>query len=318
MKIMSSRIFLLFLAALLLVGMASCGGGRPARSRLAAGARPARTLRPTFTPVPTRTQPAPTATPAPSATPLPPTATAPPAAPPVPQLTVSELVNVRGGPGTAYQILGQLESGQQFAITGRNADADWWQFDYNGDTGWVTGSLVTVNVPADAVQVVEAPPPPAPVVRAPEPAPQPQAAAQAQPQAPAQPVPQPSPAPQMRFAAAGSEMRNAANSRFDLITYWGRLGDTSTSGPVADAANYKLRVVGPTGTAEKAFTAVWEVAYSGLPTSQFLYDVKIELPHGAGAWTAVIVDGSGNKASDDQSGSLVDASHDVILTWRPR
>lgn len=106
-------------------------------------------------------------------TPLPPTATPIPALPtvpptptpiPVPGLRVVSTVNVRTGPGTAYPIIGQLQTGDTTRIAGRSADAGWWQIIYppNSDgLGWLSATLVQVNEQAAGVPIVAAPPPPA-------------------------------------------------------------------------------------------------------------------------------------------------------------
>lgn len=96
-----------------------------------------------------------------AATPVPPEATATPEAPSV---TIGNvLMNVRGGPGTNYNVIGTASPGQRFRITGKNPGlGDWWQIDYNGQTGWVFGQLVTATN-AETVQValvIPAPPPP--------------------------------------------------------------------------------------------------------------------------------------------------------------
>lgn len=99
-------------------------------------------------------------------------------------LTVAEMVNVRGGPGTTYNIVGAANPGQTFPITGKSPDGQWWQVDFNGQAGWVFAQLVTAQN-TDAVAVAQnipvaptaapAPPPeptatPAPVAEAPPPA----------------------------------------------------------------------------------------------------------------------------------------------------
>lgn len=124
---------------------------------------PTKTPKPTFTPTPdwtptsvvfpTFTPVEPTATPEPTATEVPPTET------PVPEarLTASQNVNVRSGPSTAYPAIGRLGAGESFVVTGRNSAGDWLQFDFNGRTGWVTTSLVTVTGAMDIVQVAQAP-----------------------------------------------------------------------------------------------------------------------------------------------------------------
>jgi hypothetical protein len=111
-------------------------------------------------PSPTPIPMLPTATPLPVASPLP---TVPPATPTsaIPYVVAGEKgVNVRGGPGTNYALLGYLEPSARADLTGRYSD--WWQISYNGASAWVFGNLVTAtnadNVPQ--VQPPPAPPPP--------------------------------------------------------------------------------------------------------------------------------------------------------------
>lgn len=111
-------------------------------------------------PSPTPIPMLPTATPLPVASPLP---TVPPATPTSANPFVvagDKGVNVRGGPGTNYALLGYLEPSAQADLTGRYSD--WWQISYNGASAWVFGNLVTAtnadNVPQ--VQPPPAPPPP--------------------------------------------------------------------------------------------------------------------------------------------------------------
>ncbi len=93
----------------------------------------------------------------------------------VAQLTVTAAaLNVRTGPGTDYDIVGVLVSGQKVEITGRNADATWYQIKFagaEGGVGWVSATYVTAENVGN-VPVVEAPPPPPPPPPTPTPAPQ--------------------------------------------------------------------------------------------------------------------------------------------------
>lgn len=151
-----------FLFAVLLI--AACGS----RGASVEPALPTNTPVPTFTPTPVGPAPAtgggqvssqtPSQT---AATPVPPEATATPEAPTV---TIGNvLMNVRGGPGTNYNVIGTASPGQRFQITGKNPGlGDWWQIDFGGQTGWVFGQLVTATN-AETVQValvIPAPPPP--------------------------------------------------------------------------------------------------------------------------------------------------------------
>jgi hypothetical protein len=134
---------------------------------------------------PTDAPAAPTAADAATATP------APTATPAVAELTTNDVVNVRGGPGTNYNLVGSAQLGTKFRVTGKSPDGAWWQIDYNGQPGWIFGQLVTAtgaeavavaaNIPA-APTAAPAPPPTA------TPAPPPADAATATP-APAQPAP---------------------------------------------------------------------------------------------------------------------------------
>ena len=60
--------------------------------------------------------------------------------------TTNTIVNVREGPGTAYNILGQVTQGNNYAIVAKNEAGDWYKIEYaTGQTGWVINSLVSVN-----------------------------------------------------------------------------------------------------------------------------------------------------------------------------
>lgn len=100
-------------------------------------------------------QPAATDTPVPAA----PTDTPVPAQAAV---TTNSAMNVRGGPGTGFTVIGSANAGQRFTVTGKNPAGDWWQIDFNGQAGWVFAQLVTGEntggVPVAAN--IPAPPPP--------------------------------------------------------------------------------------------------------------------------------------------------------------
>lgn len=116
----------------------------------------------TFTPMPTSTNP-----------PLPvPTETA--AATPTPEITATEAapteiapstsdakvtvlgeMNIRSGPSTEYEVVGDAVAGEEFAITGKNEDGNWWQIDFRGESGWIYAPFV-VAAEAEEVPVVSA------------------------------------------------------------------------------------------------------------------------------------------------------------------
>jgi hypothetical protein len=67
-------------------------------------------------------------------------------------------INVRSGPGTGYGILGRANKGQSFALTGKNREGTWWEIDYGGRKGWISGQLVKASGATESVPVVAAPP----------------------------------------------------------------------------------------------------------------------------------------------------------------
>jgi dipeptidyl aminopeptidase/acylaminoacyl peptidase len=74
-----------------------------------------------------------------------------------PQLTVLvEALNVRGGPGVTYPIVGLLEQGDQVTVIGRHAASGWWQVELpNGGSGWVSGGTAYVSVSGDTTGLPE-------------------------------------------------------------------------------------------------------------------------------------------------------------------
>ena len=185
---MQRHIILAAVLALTLLAGAGCAQLGPQPTLVP----PTKTPKPTFTPT-TAALPAQTALPAPATAaptatqpPPPPTATlAPTAAPPTPtatpipapKLTANQSVNVRGGPGTNYALIGEIGQGQSHDITGRNAAGDWLQFSFRGQPAWVFAALVAVSGDAGRIQLAQnipAPPPPPPTA-APTPVPPPTA-----------------------------------------------------------------------------------------------------------------------------------------------
>ena len=123
------------------------------------------TVPPKPTSIPTQ---APVATVAPVAPAAPAVATTAPAAAPASVLNKdNELINVRKGPGTGYEIAGQLKQTESAAIKGKSEDGKWWQIAFaNGEKGlgWVFGELVIPSGDSASAPVVKvAAPPAAPV-----------------------------------------------------------------------------------------------------------------------------------------------------------
>ena len=57
----------------------------------------------------------------------------------------TQLLNVRGGPGTNYPTVGIVDQGERFDVTGKNGAGDWWEIEYNGGRAWVFNSLVVTE-----------------------------------------------------------------------------------------------------------------------------------------------------------------------------
>jgi uncharacterized protein YraI len=75
-----------------------------------------------------------------------------------PYLTTADIVNVREGPGLAYNVLGVLPSSTQWPVQGRNAAGDWVQgCCLAGVPGWITTQFVTVSVAIDDLPIISVP-----------------------------------------------------------------------------------------------------------------------------------------------------------------
>lgn len=64
-------------------------------------------------------------------------------------------VNVRSGPGTSYNVIGQINAGTTLAVTGVNPTGDWYQVDYSGQAGWVSLTVVQVSGACGGLPVVQ-------------------------------------------------------------------------------------------------------------------------------------------------------------------
>ena len=87
---------------------------------------------------------------------------------------VADVVNVRGGPGTAYAVMSRAKAGQTYPIAGKSADGKWLVIDLGGKQGWVLGQFVKPSDSLDGIAVIKAPAVPkaaAKAAAAPRPAP---------------------------------------------------------------------------------------------------------------------------------------------------
>jgi uncharacterized protein YraI len=88
-----------------------------------------------------------------------------------PAVTITQNMNIRGGPGTIFEIVGNAEPGDRFLILGVNAEGDWWQIDFNGRTAWIYAPFVEAQNTEDVAVALEIPEAPTPVPTAtPDPA----------------------------------------------------------------------------------------------------------------------------------------------------
>jgi len=79
------------------------------------------------------------------------------------QVTVLGEMNIRGGPGTDYEVIGDAVAGEAFAITGKNEEGNWWQIDFRGEPGWIFAPYVVAadaeDVPVVGMAMAETPVP---------------------------------------------------------------------------------------------------------------------------------------------------------------
>lgn len=75
---------------------------------------------------------------------------------------LNDTVNVRGGPGINYQILGRVLKDQQLRVFGRNSDGSWLVINFEGTQAWITADRTLVSVSGDvrSLPAVQAPPTP--------------------------------------------------------------------------------------------------------------------------------------------------------------
>ena len=64
------------------------------------------------------------------------------------------VINLRAGPGTEFDVVGQLGPGEILSILGSNIDRSWWQVQTPSGPAWVAES-VTLAVRTETVPVVE-------------------------------------------------------------------------------------------------------------------------------------------------------------------
>jgi len=112
--------------------------------------------------VPTET---PTSRPTPSPTFTPTVADTP--TPALPIVTINSDINVRAGPGTNYEQVGELSAGATVKVVGRNEDSSWWQIrlpESSDSVGWIAAALGTAeNISEVALATIPPTPTNAPI-----------------------------------------------------------------------------------------------------------------------------------------------------------
>lgn len=106
---------------------------------------------------------APLPTLAPPATAVPPTVALPPTPEGVTVQPKSGVLNVRAGPGTNYDRIGQLRQSDVVQVIGVGPNLDWLVINFAGGRGWVQASLTNVNGNLQSVPIILPPPSPTPI-----------------------------------------------------------------------------------------------------------------------------------------------------------
>ena len=74
----------------------------------------------------------------------------------------SEFQNVRSGPGTDYDVIGQVIEGAQARILGATLDHSWLVIDYRGQWGWLAAYLVDTFGDRNSAPIIQPPATPTP------------------------------------------------------------------------------------------------------------------------------------------------------------
>ncbi len=75
--------------------------------------------------------------------------------PPRVSIPRGDVVNIRQGPGTGFNVLGRMRSQQTALIMGRNPEGTWWQIRYGDSSAWVNSGVVSTLGDISAVPVVQ-------------------------------------------------------------------------------------------------------------------------------------------------------------------
>jgi len=263
---------------------------------IVAGCGPAPTPEPTATPTPPPALP-PTDTPMPTDTPVPtPVAPPTPTATPQPEAVVAvDLLNLRAGPGTNYDILTMMEEGTGLNVVGRTEANDWLKVvTADGREGWVFAEMVTVSGDLGAIAVAQAPAAPTPL-----PSPTPEA-----PPATTEP-PTPTPKPGVLLEDDFSDPASGWPEHNDGHKWWHENGEFH-------------------GLVEGVYYLTWQ-GYPGKVFSDFVLEAdarKVDGPNGAGYGLAFRIAGWNNAYVFNISGDgnytlfkVVDGNRSDLVGW---
>lgn len=80
-------------------------------------------------------------------------------------------INIRSGPSTGTPVVGQLPNQQVALVIGRLPDNSWYQVNFNGVIGWISGSVIVIGGQCAAVPFITTTPTPPSFTASPTPTP---------------------------------------------------------------------------------------------------------------------------------------------------
>ena len=236
-------------------------------------------------------------------------------------IVTEPLVNVRLGPGTNYGLAGTVEAQQAFDIVGKTSAGDWWQLCcVNGQEVWIFGQLgQTENAETVAVaQNIPPSPTPAPVVVAPTSPPAP-----AEPTAP--PAPPPAADPCAGIGGDGCKFRVRDGPKFapngggeiklQLFFIHSGIDGGQPQGSYFVVMTKDGQNLGVSDGVRSIANSSSEGALG-----RYNYEYKIgldKLPGNtvAGNYTMFVLDGNGERDSQDLNFSIPEGQGEVWVTW---
>lgn len=237
------------------------------------------------------------------------------------------LVNVRLGPGTNFGLAGTVEANQAFDIVGKTAAADWWQICcVNGQEVWIFAQLGQAEN-ADAVALAENIPPsptPAPVAAVPTATPAPAPAAPVE--APTEPpAPPPSVDPCAGIGGDGCKFKVRAGPSFapnggtELKLQLFFIHSGIDGGQPQGSYFVVLTKDGVNLGVSDAVRSVANSSSEGA-LGRYNYEYKIgidKIPGNnvAGNYTMFVLDGNGERDSQDLNFTVPEGQGEVWVTW---